>query len=193
MPGPFNIEIEGMADLLAKFKTVEEGMIDFRQLGAWKGVIHEFKKIEMEQFRSAGGAGKSGKWAPLSPKYAAIKQKRYHGPTQILRASGALYKSLTTDGTVHEQTAQELVLGSKLPYASYHQTGTKAPSRRGGRRGSGGLVGPVLNLSGPHRGGMPARPLISLTEKQEKQLMLPIQRKLNQLLANAKLRDVRGF
>jgi hypothetical protein len=71
--GPFEIEIVGMAELLSQFKRVEEGMLDFRQLGAWRGVASEFRKIEKEQFDSEGSKGESGKWKPLTAKYKVRK------------------------------------------------------------------------------------------------------------------------
>jgi phage gpG-like protein len=168
MAGPFSIQIEGMSELLASFKTVEEGMLNFRQLGAWKGVQSEFYKIQKAQFGSEGSAGKSGKWQALSPGYAKAKQKRY-GSRPILTASGTLYKSLTSanaSGAVVEMTAQELTLGTSVKYVGYHQRGTKR---------------------------MPRREPISFTNEQEKQLMKPIQDKLKQLIANAKLTQLRGF
>jgi phage gpG-like protein len=165
--GPFEIEIEGMADLLARFKGVEEGMLDFRQLGAWRAVASEFRKIEKEQFDSEGSKGESGKWKQLSPKYAIRKLAKW-GDVPILQASGKLYRSLTqenAEGAVYEETAQELTLGTSIPYAAYHQ--------RGGR--------------------VPQREPISLTREQKDRLMQPVQDKLRQLIANAKLRDLQGF
>lgn len=168
MAAPFDIEIEGMKELLATFKTIEESMIDFRQLGTWKAVGHEFRKIEKEQFASEGSAGRSGKWKSLSPKYAVRKQKKY-GNMPILQATGKGYRSLTVEGAegaVYEESAQELVIGSSIKYIAYHQ------------RGSGRL---------------PKREPVSFTEAQEKQLVKPVQDKLKQLIANARLRQLRGF
>ena len=166
--GPFEIEIVGLNDLLAKFKGVEEGMLDFRQLGAWKAVASEFRKVEAEQFASEGSRGESGAWKPLTPKYAAIKSRKW-GNKPILQASGKGYQSLTqegAEGSVYEESAQELTLGTTLKHMKPHQTGTSK---------------------------MPARPPIDLTRDQKQRLMKPVQDKLKQLIANAKLRDLRGF
>jgi len=161
------IEIEGMADLLARFKGIEAGMVDFRQLGTWDAVVSEFRKIEIEQFDSEGSKGAGGKWKALSTKYAVRKQKKWGG-VPILQASGRLYKSLTsqTGDSVVEKTAQELTIGTSLKYAGYHQKGTRK---------------------------MPQREPISFTEDQKRRLARPIQDKLRQLVANAKLRSLRGF
>jgi phage gpG-like protein len=186
------VELEGLPELLDHYRGVEVGMLDFRTLGTWDKVQTEFYKVVWSQFTSEGGDGKSGKWQALSPRYAKRKDAKW-GSMPILQASGRLWRSLTGKGTdsVAEQSALELVLGTKVPYAKYHQTGTKAPARRAGGRAKG-FVGPVLNLMGPQRGGMPARPPIDFTEEQERQLMKPIQQHLRQIVSQAKLTSLRG-
>lgn len=158
------ITIEGAEELKHSFDYVKEGLVDFRQLGTWKAVAREFYKIIKAQFDSEGGTGKSGKWAPLTPKYAAIKAKKYPGGS-ILVATGAMRSSLTSGGanSIYEETAQELTIGTSDPKAAYHQRGKKK------------------------------REIFSMTDDQEKQMIAPIYQKLNQLIANAKLRDIRGF
>lgn len=159
------VEIEGMDALLATFKDVERGMLDFRQLGAWKGVKSVFYKLEKQAFSSEGSSGASGKWAALKPNYEKVKIRRW-GKQPILTASGALYRSMTGgEGSVYEESAQELVIGSSIKYGQYHQTGTSK---------------------------MKARPPLSFTGDQEKQLMEPIADKLKQLIQNARLRNLRG-
>ncbi len=163
-----DIEIEGLDELLAAFKGVEAGMLDLRQLGTWKAVASEFRKIEKQAFNSEGGSGRSGKWKELSSPYKARKAKKW-GNVGILTASGQLYRSLTQEGStgaVYEESAQEMTIGTSIKYAGYHQKGTSR---------------------------MPKREPISFTDAQEKQLMQPIQNKLKQLVANARLRNLRGF
>lgn len=162
------IKIEGSDELRAAFKTVESGMLDLRQLGTWDAVASEFYKIEKEQFASEGAAGKSGKWKQLSPDYAKIKLKRW-GSVPILQASGETYRSLTSRGaagSVLEKSAQELTIGTSIKKAGYHQ--------RGNAR-------------------LPQRKMIDFTDEQLKQLAKPIAGKMRQLVANARLRNVRGF
>lgn len=162
-----NINVDGMVTTLNAIGTVERGVLDLRQLGTWKWVAAEFQKIEREQFSSEGGSGQAGKWKGLSSPYKEIKAKKW-GQQPILQASGRLYKSLTSSGgdAVYEESNLELTLGSSVPYAKYHQRGTRK---------------------------MPSRPPISLTDENKKQLLKPIQTKLEQLIDNAKLRDIRGF
>ena len=161
------ITVEGSNQLIASFAQVEKGL-DFRELGTWDAVASEFYKIEKEQFDSEGGAGKSGKWKALKPEYAKRKQKKW-GNVPILHASGEMMRSLTSrnaPGAVLEKTADELTLGTTIPYAGYHQ--------RGGKR-------------------LPKRPPVDPTDAQVDRLSKVIQGKMKQLIANAKLRDIRGF
>ena len=161
------ITVEGSNQLIASFAQVEKGL-DFRELGTWDAVASEFYKIEKEQFDSEGGAGKSGKWKALKPEYAKRKQKKW-GNVPILHASGEMMRSLTSrnaPGAVLEKTADELTLGTTIPYAGYHQRGSKR---------------------------LPKRPPVDPTDAQVDRLSKVIQGKMKQLIANAKLRDIRGF
>jgi len=161
----FSAEIEGVSETLAAFRGVEAGLVDLRQLGTWKAVASEFRKIEKQQFE---GEGRGNKWQPLKPSYARIKAKKYPGK-KILEARGDLKQSLTTESHpdhVFEEKAQEMSIGTKDPKARYHQSGTK---------------------------NMAARPPIDITDADRKQLFQPIQDKLVQLVGNAKLKTLRGF
>lgn len=156
-----------VSQVVEMFKGIEAGMLDLRQLGAWKAVASEFRKVEKEHFGVEGG-GRSGKWKPLTAKYAKAKQRRW-GTQPILQASGKMYRSLTqagAPGAVVEEGKQELAIGTSIKYAGYHQTG------------------------GKH---LPARPPIDLTEEQERRILEPLKLKLIQLAGNAKLRTLRGL
>jgi len=70
-------------------------------------------------------------WEDLSPAYAAWKAKHY--PTAgVLELTGTLKRSLTV-GTVDTIVRKEyggVKVGTRVPYAVYHQEGTKnLPSR----------------------------------------------------------------
>ena len=161
------IDVQGEKAVIDALQKVERGVLDLRQLGTWKWVASEFYKVEKAQFGSEGSAGKSGRWQNLTSPYKEIKAKKW-GEQPILQASGRLYKSLTANNadSVYEESNLELALGSSVPYAGYHQKGTRR---------------------------MAARPPISLNDEQIAQITKPIQKKLEQLIDNAKLRDIRGF
>lgn len=87
-----------------------------------------FYQREEEIFASGGGAKP---WAALSPAYSTWKTKHFPG-RGILMASGALKTSLTrpfSAGSVYRPSAQALAIGSSLPYARAHFTGTGPQSR----------------------------------------------------------------
>jgi phage gpG-like protein len=162
------IEIEGTDELIAAFRTVEVGMLDLRQLGTWDAVAGEFYRIEKEIFASEGGTSRDGKWKPLSLPYATAKRKKW-GDVPILQASGRFYRSMTSrssSDSVFQTAPQELTIGSTVPYGRYHQRGT---------------------------GRMPSRKAVSFTDQHLERLAQPISMKLRQLIANARLKSLRGF
>lgn len=76
-------------------------------------------------------------WAPLSPGYAAWKERHYPG-RRILHRTGALETSLTFDGEkpgdggFFEVSRTALVFGTRIKYARHHQrpSGRRPPQRR---------------------------------------------------------------
>lgn len=104
-----------------------------------------FYRFEREAFDSEGASSGSGQWAELSPRYARLKARTYPG-RPILEATGSLRRSLTTAtgrGARVFLTEQEVSIGTEIPYAGYHQTGTRR---------------------------MPARPPVALTTAQEAEI-----------------------
>jgi hypothetical protein len=86
-----------------------------------------FYQHEAELFASSGG----GKWKPLSARYATWKVRHFPGRGMLV-ATGALKTSLTRPfaaGAVYRASAQGLLIGSSLPYARAHFTGTPPDSR----------------------------------------------------------------
>ena len=119
-------------------------------------IADDFRAMVTEQFASEGRAGGTP-WAALAPSTA----RRRRGGMSLLNLTGALLASLSDAGApghVEETDGQTLTLGSRLPYAIYHQTGT------------GAGYGQTL-LPGHTKGqrGMPMRPLIVLTPARSDQ------------------------
>lgn len=93
-----------------------------------------------ENYLAAEGAYEGNpRFAPLAPRYARYKAKRYPN-TPILTRSGRMRQSLTsiTSDSIADITPTTLTYGAKLPYAIYHQTGTRKMPKR-----------PPLKLSKP--------------------------------------------
>lgn len=84
-----------------------------------------------EQFASEGGHA-SGGWRAL--KASTLDRKRRLGlRLEILRATDTLLHSLTVKGDpnmIFQSSPTELVFGTRVPYAEYHQTGTRTMPRR---------------------------------------------------------------
>jgi len=158
------LTLTGVKETTESMNYIDAGLSDFRKLGTWDAIATEFYKIEREQFKGEGGP--SGKWKSLSPKYAAIKARKY-GNVPILTATGQMMKSLTSRGaanSVMQQTATEMTIGTSDPKAGYHQ--------RGNRR-------------------LPQRKVIDFDEQRIERLNKVAESKIKQLIANAKLRSTR--
>lgn len=110
---------------------------------AWKPITQIFRDAMRGQFATGGGRG-GKKWAPLSRAYSRWKERVAPG-RPILVLKGDLVLSLTTQtgDTIQNEQPLSLSLGTKLPYAKYHQNGTRR---------------------------MPARPLLVILQKDADQM-----------------------
>lgn len=97
---------------------------------AFRAIADAFAAFERRQFESEGVAGTGSPWAPLSPRYAAWKARRYPGQP-ILVATGALRRSLTERPLGVERIGSDYAeLGSEVAYGRFHQQGDGVPQRR---------------------------------------------------------------
>jgi len=64
--------------------------------------------------------GRPVRWAPLSARYAAWKARRFGAGLRILERSGALRRSIST-----RIEGSALVASTAVPYAAFHQFGTR--------------------------------------------------------------------
>lgn len=106
----------------------------------------EFREVTGERFENEGFG-----WAQLSPAYALRKFMRW-GIKTILRASDAVYESLTIKGAAGNITRifpLRAEFGTSIYYAIFHQLGTSK---------------------------MPARPIIMLREEDKRRLVRTVQR-----------------
>ena len=127
--GAFTIQIDGDVQLARRLSRVSAGVRDFRP--AWEQIVSQVERIEEEQFSSQGAHG-SGGWQPLSPAYAAWKARNFGGGGILVR-TGRLRSSLTrrNPDSIREVRPLELRFGTRVPYAAFHQRGTRAlPERK---------------------------------------------------------------
>lgn len=144
----FTFDIDGVPAFDRGFNRISETISDFRSI--WPNVAKEFYAIEAGQFRSEGARGASGKWAPLSPAYLKYKAKAFPG-APILQATRSLVDSLTSPNaldSIFRPERDELIIGTQREGAVYHQRGA---------------------------GKMPARPTISFTDPDKRQIQKAIQ------------------
>lgn len=104
-------------------------------------VADDLREMIAEQFATEGAAGGTP-WAPLAASTLKKKRETRRG---ILNVTGALLASLTEAGSpghVEKVDGRQLLLGSALPYATFHQTGTRRMPAR-----------PIIALSGDRAEG----------------------------------------
>lgn len=122
------IEVEGERQFDRTFTRFTEQLRDLRDL--WPACIPELREISKEQF-AGEGVGDAGKWAALSARYAAWKAQRYPGKP-ILQRTGRLVESLTGNksDSIVEAKPDELIFGTRVPYAVHHQRGAGRLKKR---------------------------------------------------------------
>jgi len=126
-----SVEIDGREQTTRAFQTVNETIRDFSPV--WPEIHMYFLRANVEHFESLGSRG-GAQWTPLSAPYAKWKAKKYPGKP-ILVATERLKRSLSLAGQkggdqVYEETALSLTMGTAVPYARYHQRGTKRMAAR---------------------------------------------------------------
>lgn len=127
----FRLEIAGEVQMDRGIARFADGVTDYRPI--WPIIEDDFYAEEKAQFKSEGAEG-GEKWPELSAEYAGWKEARYPGKP-ILQRTGNLVASLTSGShpdAVRVRERKTLTLGSKVPYAIYHQS--PAPRKRLPRR-----------------------------------------------------------
>lgn len=87
-------------------------------------IAADFHKLEDKRWNDNGPG-----WAPLTDTTVAIKGRRNMPfPQKILYGEGALLHSLDgfTEHTVYDVKPDEMVVGTNVPYARFHQSGPRA-------------------------------------------------------------------
>jgi len=122
------LEIEGEKQLSRALGIYAKNVKDLR--GVWPDLQEDFLEGERKIFKDQRTT--KGKWKRLSSPYREWKAKRFRG-RGILIATGNLMGSLTKAKHPNHffvASKKGMTIGSAVPYASYHQTGTsKMPKR----------------------------------------------------------------
>lgn len=124
-----DLEVFGEKQLSRELLRVGANASDMRP--AFDDVHALFLKVEEKQF-STQGAAYSGGWKPLAP--ATVKHKLRHSlDPRILHATLRLRKSLTNKthvDHVFRSSADEMFVGSRVPYGAVHQKPVTSPLPR---------------------------------------------------------------
>lgn len=142
------VVIERIEFKTKKFNLLKAEFQDFKF--ALEEVTRSYLKENRKNFILKG----TGKYAPLSPKYAAQKSRKF-GPLPILVVDGRLRDSVTdrqNQDSIRQVTKNIAVIGTRTPYAGFIQTGTNK---------------------------MPARPFLFFTKDQEKRFTKIIEENTN--------------
>jgi hypothetical protein len=115
-----------LARLQSNFIRWVDRISDMRP--AYRKFIPEFQRNRVG-WNKAQRTVDGGKYAPLSPKYAEQKRKKF-GRKPILIASGRLMTAVSGgQGFIQKIGKKEMTLGIDLPYASYPQDMTRGKQR----------------------------------------------------------------
>ena len=129
-----SISIEGIPLIDRILGTAAAAAKDLRP--AFNEITKDFERQMREVFDSSGAIAGYQQWTPLNRAYAAKKQADGYG-TKILVRTGQLKTSLTGGGfvgggvgVVRKISKRAMTIGTKVPYAKYHQRGTRKMPKR---------------------------------------------------------------
>lgn len=129
----FQFEVKNERDVSVKLGEMGERARDARP--AMRKVADILATGVRESAETHGGHV-SETWPPLAES-TRERKARQGLPPEALRATGALLASLEghTAQTIHRVNKQSAVVGTKVPYARYHQRGFSASFGKVGKRG----------------------------------------------------------
>lgn len=125
---PFTLTVQGVKQLDLALGLMGKAVKDLSPV--WAEVDTYLRGAVGEQFSTVGRRGGT-EWAKLSPKYKIWKDYFYPGRPILVR-TGDLKASLTEFGGNHIFRAERagMGFGSRIPYAGYHQSGTRTMPAR---------------------------------------------------------------
>lgn len=120
MAAVFQLEVDGAKEIAFAVSRFSDAIQDYRP--AWEETADYLGQVTERRFDQHGPG-----WAPLSPAYAAWKSANYPGRGILVR-TGRMRASM---GDVQRISPMSLEWGTSVPYAVFHQRGTrKMPQRK---------------------------------------------------------------
>lgn len=126
MPQFMTVTVSGDEKAILRFTAMETRFKNMAPVLEWakKSVIQSWRNNFASNGLLVGG------WSPLDPEYFAWKSVRFPGAPTLVR-SGQLFRSLGTQNASSAARKDEVVIGTNLRYAKFHQYGTnKMPKRQ---------------------------------------------------------------
>lgn len=124
------ISVPNSQDVNLLLDGMVKGISDWRG-PIWNSTVNRgIRPIVKEQFETTGAVGPHGEWAPLSPKYAKRKAKKFPN-APVLVATGQMRDALLSPENMGDQQPMSMTFGGPRP-SIFHQMGTSRPmpSRR---------------------------------------------------------------
>lgn len=116
--------------------------------------------------------GRPTKWQPLAPSTVARKEAMGRSGNNILVFDGHLRNSFQQgkEGNIHEISPNQVVIGTNIEYAHFHQEGHAAKSDRMLPKNGKALFWPGLArpISSARKGALPERPF-ALFQDEDKE------------------------
>jgi len=112
-----------------RFAAILRRSRNFKPVFRW--MMQQLQEAHRENFKT-GGTKSGFRWQPLDPQYASWKLENY-GAKGILVRTGSLERSLTMNsgrGAVRDIGARTAEFGTSIPYAKWHQSGTRNMAQR---------------------------------------------------------------
>jgi phage gpG-like protein len=109
---------------------IDRWTINLKNMNPAYNAIANYQASEWKKQFASQGSQFGTPWAPLSPKYRAWKAAHFPGQPILVR-TGRLRTSLTQRPLgIEEVSTKGLRLGTDVPYAQWHQRGTRVMPRR---------------------------------------------------------------
>ena len=117
-----SVDIKGLDRAIKELLAVDDEIESLEEF--FRGpATRVMKRTFTDIFRGEGQTKQTPRWRELSAGSRKAREGRW-GNSKILRRTGRLRRSYTQTPVVHVE-AKQMRISSNVPYAGYHETGTR--------------------------------------------------------------------
>ena len=116
----FQIVVDGVTEVLTAISRFGEYAKDLSE--PYGEIADDFRDVYMQDVFASEGAVNGEAWAPLSPGYAAQKERAFPGQPLMIRTGDLADSLMGGAGGIRTITADTLILGTSISYAKYHNS-----------------------------------------------------------------------